>query len=148
MTGLKNLVATTSTTTTTTRVFHPSPHLKMASSTTDFPYKMHITPDNTGLWHVKQTDEAAKKVSELLQEDLEVSQPLSLFTCHPFSLTHPPTQKHHVFFNKDGFHNHVNVPPLTPLASLYLIHPPDPAPPPSPLRHRRPRVLPHQSLHH
>jgi hypothetical protein len=74
VTGLKNLVAatTTTTTTTTTRAFHPSPHLKMASST-DFPYKMHITPDNTGLWHVKQTDEAAKKVSELLQEDLEVS---------------------------------------------------------------------------
>jgi hypothetical protein len=50
------------------------------------PYKIHITPDNVGLWRVKQTEEAAKKASELLQEDLE---------------------KHHVFFNKDGFHNHI-----------------------------------------
>ncbi|KAK4044787.1 hypothetical protein C8A01DRAFT_42405 [Parachaetomium inaequale] len=50
------------------------------------PYKMHVTPDNTGLWHIKQTDEAAQKVSELLQEDME---------------------KHHVFFNQDHFHNHI-----------------------------------------
>ncbi|KAK4155477.1 hypothetical protein C8A00DRAFT_41938 [Chaetomidium leptoderma] len=56
------------------------------ASTTDLPYKMHVTPDNTGLWHIKQTDDAAKKVSELLQEDIE---------------------KHHVFFNQDGFHNHI-----------------------------------------
>lgn len=32
-----------------------------------------ITPENTGLWHVKQTEAAAKKASELLQKDLEVS---------------------------------------------------------------------------
>ncbi|KAH6641490.1 hypothetical protein F5144DRAFT_590769 [Chaetomium tenue] len=56
------------------------------ASTADLPYKMHVTPDNTGLWHIKQTDEAAKKVSELLQEDME---------------------KHHVFFNEDHFHNHI-----------------------------------------
>jgi hypothetical protein len=42
------------------------------ASATDLPYKMHITPDNTGLWRIKQTDEAAKKASELLQEDMEV----------------------------------------------------------------------------
>ncbi|KAK4185016.1 hypothetical protein QBC35DRAFT_517204 [Podospora australis] len=47
---------------------------------------MHITPDNTGLWGITQTEEAAKKVSELLQEDME---------------------QHHVFFNEDGFHNHI-----------------------------------------
>ncbi|KAK4230441.1 hypothetical protein QBC38DRAFT_507535 [Podospora fimiseda] len=47
---------------------------------------MHITPDNTGLWGVKQTEEAAKKVTDLLQEDME---------------------QHHVFFNKDHFHNHI-----------------------------------------
>ncbi|KAK0626528.1 HypA protein [Immersiella caudata] len=50
------------------------------------PYKIHITPDNVGLWQATQTDEAAKKASELLQKDLA---------------------KHHVFFNKDGFHNHI-----------------------------------------
>jgi hypothetical protein len=39
----------------------------------DLPFKMHVTPHNTGLWRIRQTDEAAKKVSELLQEDMEVS---------------------------------------------------------------------------
>ncbi|KAL2144310.1 hypothetical protein VTI28DRAFT_9298 [Corynascus sepedonium] len=58
----------------------------MASTSTDLPYKMHVTPDNTGLWRIKQTNEAAQKVSELLQKDME---------------------KHHVFFNQDGFHNHI-----------------------------------------
>ncbi|KAK4148182.1 uncharacterized protein C8A04DRAFT_23978 [Dichotomopilus funicola] len=58
----------------------------MASATSDLPYKMHVTPDNTGLWRIKQTEEAARKVSELLQVDME---------------------KHHVFFNDDGFHNHI-----------------------------------------
>ncbi|GAB1314934.1 hypothetical protein MFIFM68171_05144 [Madurella fahalii] len=52
----------------------------------ELPYKMHVTPDNTGLWHIKQTEEAARKTSELLQQDLEA---------------------HHVFFNKSGFHNHI-----------------------------------------
>ncbi|KAI1254085.1 hypothetical protein MGN70_004481 [Eutypa lata] len=46
-----------------------------------------ITPENTGLWHVKQSELAAKKTSELLQKDLE---------------------KHHVYFNHAGFHNHVS----------------------------------------
>ncbi|KAM7208759.1 HypA protein [Naviculisporaceae sp. PSN 640] len=50
------------------------------------PYKIHITPDNTGLLKVSQTEEAAEKASFLLQQDLE---------------------KHHVFFNQDGFHNHI-----------------------------------------
>ncbi|KAK4138648.1 hypothetical protein BT67DRAFT_413207 [Trichocladium antarcticum] len=68
------------------KTLNRSSHFRMASSTSGFPYKMHVTPDNTGLWGIKQTDEAAEKVSELLQEDLE---------------------KHHVFFNQDGFHNHI-----------------------------------------
>ena len=51
------------------------------ASTTDLPYKVHVTPDNTGLWHIKQTEEAAKKVSELLQEDMEVSSPFPSLTC-------------------------------------------------------------------
>ncbi|KAK4104894.1 hypothetical protein N658DRAFT_492994 [Parathielavia hyrcaniae] len=72
-------------TTSITRLLHIPSSPRMASAT-DLPYKMHVTPDNTGLWHVKQTDEAAKKASELLQEDME---------------------KHHVFFNLDGFHNHI-----------------------------------------
>ncbi|KAI1280086.1 HypA protein [Xylaria sp. FL0933] len=46
-----------------------------------------ITPENTGLWHHKQTEAAAKKTTELLQEDLE---------------------KHHCFFNNRGFHNHIS----------------------------------------
>ncbi|KAM7184193.1 HypA protein [Rhypophila sp. PSN 637] len=50
------------------------------------PFKIHISPQNTGLLKVKQTEEAAEKASSLLQQDLE---------------------KHHVFFNEDGFHNHI-----------------------------------------
>ncbi|KAK0651821.1 hypothetical protein B0T16DRAFT_87862 [Cercophora newfieldiana] len=48
------------------------------------PYNIHIAPENVGL--CRQSEEAARKASELLQEDLE---------------------KHHVFFNEDGFHNHI-----------------------------------------
>lgn len=39
-----------------------------------------ITPENTGLWHVKQSELAAKKTSELLQKDLEVSLSLGPLT--------------------------------------------------------------------
>ncbi|KAK7747164.1 hypothetical protein SLS62_009106 [Diatrype stigma] len=46
-----------------------------------------VTPENTGLWHVHQTESAAKKATELLQKDLE---------------------EHHVFFNHDGYHNHIS----------------------------------------
>lgn len=35
--------------------------------------KMHLDPQDTGLWKVKQTDDAAKKAAELLQDDLEAS---------------------------------------------------------------------------
>lgn len=49
--------------------------------------KIQITPDNTGLWKVPQDESAAKKASELLQQDLE---------------------KHHVYFNDVGYHNHIS----------------------------------------
>lgn len=49
--------------------------------------KIQITPENTGLWHIKQTEPAAKKATKLLQKDLET---------------------HHVFFNDNGFHNHIS----------------------------------------
>ncbi|KAI1813539.1 HypA protein [Poronia punctata] len=48
--------------------------------------KIQITTENTGLWHWKQDEAAAKKASELLQHDLE---------------------KHHCFFNNSGYHNHI-----------------------------------------
>ncbi|KAI0377468.1 hypothetical protein F5Y04DRAFT_264337 [Hypomontagnella monticulosa] len=50
-------------------------------------HTIHITPENTGLWKIQQDETAAKKVTELLQTDLE---------------------KHHVYFNEDGFHNHIS----------------------------------------
>ncbi|KAK3359739.1 hypothetical protein B0T25DRAFT_564723 [Lasiosphaeria hispida] len=50
------------------------------------PYRVQVAAGDSGLWKVKQTEAVAKKASELLQEDLE---------------------KHHVFFNQDGFHNHI-----------------------------------------
>lgn len=39
--------------------------------------KIYIDPNDTGLWKVKQTAEAAQKTSELLQQDLEVCYQLS-----------------------------------------------------------------------
>ncbi|RCI07466.1 hypothetical protein L249_4568 [Ophiocordyceps polyrhachis-furcata BCC 54312] len=50
------------------------------------PYRFSVSPTDTGLLKVKQDDDAAARVSELLQDDLET---------------------HHVFFNDDGFHNHI-----------------------------------------
>ncbi|CAN8095312.1 unnamed protein product [Discula destructiva] len=49
-------------------------------------WNIHIDQNDTGLWKVKQTEETAKKASELLQDDLK---------------------RHHVFFNDMGFHNHI-----------------------------------------
>ena len=69
--------------TTTARLLQTSPYAKMASN---LPFKMHVTPDNTGLWHIKQTDEAANKVSELLQEDMEVSS--AILSPAPVSISH------------------------------------------------------------
>ncbi|KAH6648997.1 hypothetical protein BKA67DRAFT_661928 [Truncatella angustata] len=51
------------------------------------PYAIKIAPDNTGLWHFSQSEDVANKATELLQKDIE---------------------KHHVFFNRDGFHNHIS----------------------------------------
>ncbi|KAI0536716.1 HypA protein [Xylaria digitata] len=48
---------------------------------------IYITPENTGLGHRKQSEAAAKKTTELLQQDLE---------------------KHHCFFSNIGFHNHIS----------------------------------------
>ncbi|OTB14049.1 hypothetical protein K445DRAFT_319583 [Daldinia sp. EC12] len=50
-------------------------------------HRIHITPDNTGLWNIQQDEASAKKTTELLQEDLD---------------------KHHVYFNDMGFHNHIS----------------------------------------
>ncbi|KAH6611050.1 hypothetical protein Trco_001070 [Trichoderma cornu-damae] len=50
------------------------------------PWQIRIPASDTGLLGWKQTDEAAATVSELLQRDLE---------------------SHHVFFNAEGFHNHI-----------------------------------------
>lgn len=36
-------------------------------------YQMHVTPVDTGLLNLKQSDEGARKVTELLQRDLNVS---------------------------------------------------------------------------
>lgn len=44
--------------------------------------KIQIDPTDTGLWKVKQTAEAAKKASELLQQDLEVCYPVFLLCPH------------------------------------------------------------------
>src|SRR5438093_1109453 len=50
------------------------------------PYRIHVVPEDTGLWKQHQNADAAKKATDLLQQDLK---------------------EHHVFFNNDGFHNHI-----------------------------------------
>jgi len=50
------------------------------------PYNIHVKPHESGLLRFPQDDASADKVSELLQKDLE---------------------NHHVFFNTEGFHNHI-----------------------------------------
>lgn len=54
-----------------------------AAATMATPYKVHITPENTGLLNIGHglTPEAAEKVTELLQKDLDVS-----FTDHSHKL--------------------------------------------------------------
>ncbi|PTB35431.1 uncharacterized protein TrAFT101_008980 [Trichoderma asperellum] len=56
------------------------------ASTMATPWQIRVPASDTGLLKWKQTDESAAKVSELLQKDLE---------------------SHHVFFNAEGFHNHI-----------------------------------------
>lgn len=65
----------------THRSFSATPSPKMTTATAT-PFKIHLTPDNTGLLSIKQTSEAANTVSDLLQQDLEVPP-------HP---PNPPTQ--------------------------------------------------------
>ncbi|CZS97033.1 related to HypA-like protein [Rhynchosporium agropyri] len=51
------------------------------------PSEIHLTAEDTGIFKIKDQDSTtAAKVSELLQENHE---------------------KHHIFFNHDGFHNHI-----------------------------------------
>ncbi|POR37682.1 Putative nucleosome assembly protein C36B7.08c, partial [Tolypocladium paradoxum] len=57
-------------------------------------YQIHVPARDTGLLGVEQDEAAAAKVTELLQKDLE---------------------NHHVFFNAEGFHNHI----LHQLLALY-----------------------------
>jgi hypothetical protein len=56
------------------------------ASVTGTPYRIHISPENTGLLKVKQTEEASNKVSELLQKDLEVSTSI-IHEIHTLSVT-------------------------------------------------------------
>ncbi|KAH7318698.1 HypA protein [Stachybotrys elegans] len=51
------------------------------------PFSIRVSPANTGLWAARQDEASSAKVSELLQKDLE---------------------RHHCFFNLDGFHNHIS----------------------------------------
>lgn len=61
------------------------------------PSKIHLTPEHTGIFKFKSQDsETAAKVSGLLQENHE---------------------QHHIFFNDEGFHNHI----VHHLLSLYGI---------------------------
>ncbi|GAP87573.1 putative protein [Rosellinia necatrix] len=57
---------------------------------------IQITPENVGLGHEKRSEAAAKKTTELLQDDLE---------------------KHHCYFNDKGYHNHIS----HQLLSLYAL---------------------------
>lgn len=70
--------------------------------------KILITPENTGLWHPKQTEAAANKTSELLQQDLDVGVLIIPISDQVFQLTFCCfffLQNHHCFFNNSGYHN-------------------------------------------
>jgi hypothetical protein len=45
-------------------------------------YAVNIAPENTGLWHISQNAAAAKKATELLQEDIEVGRYRSTYAPH------------------------------------------------------------------
>ncbi|CAG9999857.1 unnamed protein product [Clonostachys byssicola] len=49
-------------------------------------HHVHVRPAESGILAIKQDEETAAKVSDLLQKDLE---------------------NHHVYFNAEGFHNHI-----------------------------------------
>jgi hypothetical protein len=42
------------------------------TATAKAPYRVHILPGDSGLYKIQQTEDAAKRASELLQTDLEV----------------------------------------------------------------------------
>ncbi|KAI1079313.1 hypothetical protein F5B20DRAFT_544477 [Whalleya microplaca] len=50
-------------------------------------HAINLAPNNTGLFNINQSEPSAKKATELLQKDLA---------------------EHHVFFNYNGFHNHIS----------------------------------------
>ncbi|KAI2471894.1 hypothetical protein F4781DRAFT_385431 [Annulohypoxylon bovei var. microspora] len=60
-------------------------HRKLATMATA--RTIQITSENTGLWNINQDESSAQKTTELLQQDID---------------------NHHVFFNNDGFHNHIS----------------------------------------
>lgn len=71
-------------------------------------HRILIPVHNTGLWKPNQDEETAAKVMELLQDDFEVllSSARVQLQC---AYSNHFLQKHHVFFNSSGFHNHVRL---------------------------------------
>jgi hypothetical protein len=71
------------------------------------PSKIHLTVEDTGVVKFKpQNAETAAKTSELLQENHDVTSTFhSPFNLNLSALT--VIQKHHIFFNVSGFHNHI-----------------------------------------
>jgi uncharacterized UBP type Zn finger protein len=67
------------------------------------PFKIQVESQNSGLLELKQGQDEASKVTDLLQKDLEVFNSLQ-----SVYLKANITQNHHVFFNESGFHDHVN----------------------------------------
>ena len=67
------------------------------------PFKIQVQPQNSGLLELKQGQNEASKVTDLLQKDLEVFNSLQ-----SVYLRANVIQNHHVFFNESGFHDHVN----------------------------------------
>ncbi|KAK9546256.1 hypothetical protein V6Z88_009217 [Aspergillus fumigatus] len=74
-----------------TRYFFPptnisGPSVSRNSSTMATVRKIQLSTANPGIFNVELREDSARAASEVLQEDLE---------------------KHHMFFNKSGFHNHI-----------------------------------------
>ncbi|VUC34976.1 unnamed protein product [Clonostachys rosea] len=61
-------------------------------------HHIHVRPADSGILAIKQDEDTAAKISDLLQKDLEVTG-----TPKGTGLA----ANHHVFFNAEGFHNHI-----------------------------------------
>lgn len=83
-------------------------------------FKVDVSPSKTGALGIKQTPEAASKVTELLQKNMQVRNCIPLSSQPHMALT--LTQEHHLFMNVLGFHNHVRTSAIATVIDISVAH--------------------------